>query len=94
VADDAEPKIVPLTGRILSLALSRDGKTLAISYDARWDDAHRPIEFWDVATRKRRTTLPADTRQEFQGYHQMVFSPDGKTLAGVPFFTDSNIIRR
>jgi WD40 repeat protein len=93
VAADAEPHTIFLTGQILSLALSPDGKTLALSYDGRWDTGKRQIELWDVATRKLRTTLPADTRKAFQGYLQMVFAPDGKTLIGAPFFTDGSILR-
>ncbi len=87
VAKDAKSHSVALTSNVLSLAFSPDGKTLAISYDGRWDKRKPQIELWDVATREIRTTLAADTRKEFQGYYQMVFSPDGKSLAGVPFFT-------
>jgi WD40 repeat protein len=94
VAEDAEPHTVPLTSQLLSLALSPDGKILALSYDGRWDTGKRQIELWDVATFKLRTALPVDTRKEFQGYNQMFFAPDGKTLVGVPFFTDRSIIRR
>lgn len=87
VAKGAEPRIIPVTNHILSLALSPDGKTLAISYDARFTGKPQ-LELWDVATFKRRATLTDDARKHVHGYHQMLFAPNGKTLAGVPFFTD------
>jgi WD40 repeat protein len=93
VAEDVKPHTVPLTSQLLSLALSPDGKVLALSYDGRWDTGKRQLELWDVATRKLRTTLPVDTRKEFQGYNHMFFAPDGKALVGAPFFTDRSIIR-
>ncbi len=53
---------------LLTIALSPDGKTVAIGTDQR-------IGLWDVATGQRRIDLGAP------GTHTLAFSPDGETLA-------------
>jgi WD40 repeat protein len=62
--------IATFPGRALSLALSPDGKTLAVGGD------HKTVTLWDVPTGKKRGSLLSEG-----GFSCVVLSPDGKTLA-------------
>src|SRR5207302_428051 len=82
---DGEMKSISITGHVQAMALSADGKTLAISF-LRTPSVKPKLELWDVATFKVRTTQPSDSRKGFQNYRTLAFSPDGKTLVGAPSF--------
>jgi WD40 repeat protein len=88
VADLAggEPKTVRLDTRAEAIALSPDGKTLAISFGGVPGKAR--LELWDADGWTRRATLAADPRPGFAGYRLLAFAPDGKGLAGAPAFED------
>jgi WD40 repeat protein len=59
------------TAKVLSVAYSPDGKTLASG------SIDQTIKLWDVATGKEQATLKGHTRY----VASVAFSPDGKTLA-------------
>jgi WD40 repeat protein/outer membrane lipoprotein-sorting protein len=84
-AKKGEPRWIPTRGSVDSMALSQCGKTLAMCLA--FPGEKPKLELWDVATFKRRTTLPVSPHRHFQGYRQLVFAPDGNRLAGVPTFT-------
>ncbi len=85
LAKEGEPQEVRLDAHVFSVALSGDGKTLAISFHGPPGGGTR-LELWDVPAMQRRTTLPADPRKGVLGYRSMAFAPDDKTLAGGPQF--------
>jgi WD40 repeat protein len=80
----SDPEKVATTDHVRAVALSRDGKTLAMSYLPSGGKGH--LELWDTAGWKLRTTAPGDTRKNFMHYRALAFAPDGKTLVGVPQF--------
>jgi WD40 repeat protein len=77
----------PLTLETRSLAVSQDGKTIALSYNETGELSPKKMfgrtELWDVAAWKLRSTLPAEDPKEFLAYDQLVLSADGKYLAGL-----------
>lgn len=84
LAKNGELQTVRLTGHVQAMALSRDGKTLAISYLG----SRKPrFELSDVPAFKLRSKLKPDDRKSFAYYSALVFAPDGKMIAGVPRFT-------
>ena len=85
LAKEGESRTVRLNDHVRALALSQDGKTLAISY-LRSINGKPRLELWDTSTFTLRTKMPADQRKDFQNYRAMTFSPDGKILAGTPLF--------
>jgi WD40 repeat protein len=89
VSKEGEPQKVALNDHVAALALSPDGKTLALSY-LRSSRGKPRLELWDVPDFKLRATAPEDTRPDFQNYRAMAFAPDGKMLAGVPIFPKKN----
>jgi WD40 repeat protein len=82
---EGKPETIRADGHIQSMALSHDGKTLALSFLRGGRDKSR-FELWDVPAFKRRSALPADARKGFQYYGSMAFAPDDKALAGAPVF--------
>jgi WD40 repeat protein len=82
---DAKAETFHTDDHVESIALSHDGKTLALSYLRGGRNKSRS-ELWDVPEFKRRTTLPADDRKGFQYYGRMAFAPGDKTLVGAPLF--------
>jgi hypothetical protein len=83
--DDAEPqKVITLDDQLQSLAISHDGKTMALSY-IRGGGKPR-FELWDTDGWKLRTTLPQDQRKGFSAYSILTFAPDDKSIAGAPVF--------
>jgi len=84
LANDGEPTRVSLDALVGAIALSNDGKALAVSFGGVPDKAK--LELWDTDGWKRRGTLAGDKRGGFAGYRQLVFAPDGKALAGSPTF--------
>jgi WD40 repeat protein len=93
LAKEGKPESIRADGHIQSIALSHDGKTLALSFLRGGRDKSR-FEHWDVPAFKRRSTLPADARKGFQYYGSLAFAADDKTLAGAPVFdprSDTNL---
>ncbi|RKU15307.1 hypothetical protein C6503_13795 [Candidatus Poribacteria bacterium] len=83
---DQEPIIIDDTRqRVSALALSPDGSILASSKTPHHNSiSQTPVEnfrlqVWDTTTQKMLFNLPGDTEQ----IHTLVFSPDGRTLAGL-----------
>lgn len=71
---------LPPSWKACSLAISPDGKTLALagneeSLQARTLETGE-VKLWDLAAKKERTTLPCRMRKAYG----VVFSPDGKLL--------------
>jgi WD40 repeat protein len=65
------------TGRVLSVAFSPDGKTLASGSWSPGPGGNLYIDLWDVQTGQERATLQVPQH----GVGAVTFSPDGKTLA-------------
>lgn len=67
-----------LQSRVRSIALSPDGKRLAVGIAVYQDNILSPqrFEIWDVATLTRLHSLPTNTNQ----YGYVTFSPDGTKL--------------
>src|SRR5262249_50071532 len=68
-------------GESYRLAFAPDGQTLAVAYirrDAKTDTLAGGIVLWDTATGKERGRLQENTPR---GVIEVVFSPDGRTLA-------------
>jgi hypothetical protein len=84
-----KPRVVPLDNTVGCIALTRDGKTLALALGAAGEKSK--LELWDVATLKRRSTAVVHPRNNPRCYRVMAFSPDGKTLAGAPGRTDDSL---
>ena len=65
------------TDRVLSVAYSPDGKTLAAG------NADKTIKLWDVATGKDTATFGSKEAGNLHAYgvYSVAYSPDGKTLA-------------
>jgi WD40 repeat protein len=87
-----QPQLIPLTGHVRSMAISHDGKTLAMSYQC-YSGKPR-LELRDTDGWKLRATLSVDQRKGFSHYAMLSFAPDDKTLAGAPVFdprTDKDV---
>ena len=83
---DQEPMIIDDTGqRVLALALSPDGRTLASSKTPHHNSVSMTqvenfrLQVWDTTTREMLFKLPGDTEQ----IRTLAFSPDGRTLASL-----------
>jgi WD40 repeat protein len=89
---ESKPQTVDLSGHVASMAISHDGKTLAMSYPRQ---SGKPrFELWDTAGWKLRTTLPVDNRKGFSHYAMLAFAPNDKSLAGAPVYdprTDKDV---
>jgi WD40 repeat protein len=84
-----EPQTIPVSGWVRSIAITPDGKTLAVAYEREINGAKATpgkVELWDAQAWKVQSTLPADKREDFISYGRLAISPDGKTLAGAPGF--------
>jgi RNA polymerase sigma factor (sigma-70 family) len=62
-----------------SLAISPDGKTLAVAGKGAWGSPG--LELWDLTTKKLRTTVVAQPGNQAAWPWSVAFSPDGKKLA-------------
>jgi RNA polymerase sigma factor (sigma-70 family) len=88
-ADGAE-KVLRLEGRGRLVAWSPDGKTLVVRefyepfFPFRVGHGGGAIKLWDVAKGQVRHTLLECTDRS-EGFRQVVFSPDGKTIAAAVF---------
>lgn len=80
----AKGKDYPLPTEGQSLALSQDGKTLAVALRGKEIDAKNPprIEMWDTKEWKPRLSLPKEPTKDFKAYGRMALSSDGQYLAG------------
>ena len=75
VSDDV-PKLVDYaTKRVASIAFNPDGRILAVSSD-------NEIIFWDSSTGEHKATLMGKG-----SFHNLLFSPDGRTLAAENYAT-------
>src|SRR5207248_1846248 len=80
---EGDPQKVALAGQVRSLAFAADGKTLAISFIP----VPKPhVELWNPVDWKLRTAGPPDTRKDFQFYRALSLTPDGKSIAGIPYY--------
>src|SRR5438093_456426 len=70
-AAEGEPTLWGHNDDVVSVAFSRDGKTIASG------SAEETIMLWDVATGKEKTTCKGHALY----VSSVAFSPDGKTLA-------------
>jgi len=89
LSKSGEPQTVPFPGWVRSIALTPDGKTLAVAYDWMITGTTRTpgkVELWDVQTWKVQSTLPPDRRNDFLNYARLMIAPDAKTLAGLATF--------
>jgi WD40 repeat protein len=84
LSKDEEPTKVTLNAHAGAVAVSNDGKTLAIAFGDQ--PGKTRLELWDTDGWKRRKVLAEDKREGFAGYRQLLFAPDDKTLAGSPTF--------
>lgn len=80
-------KILKLQGRGRVVAWSADGKTLAVRefyepfYPIKFRHGGGAIRLWDVATGQVKRTLAESPDKEGPSFGEVVFSPDGKTIA-------------
>lgn len=84
-----EPQTVPFSGWVRSLAVTPDGKTLAVAYDWTIEGTTRvpgKVELWDAQAWKVQSTLPQDKRKDFLNYARLMIAPDAKTLGGLATF--------
>ncbi len=72
-------------GRVLCVAVSPDGKTLASGGD------DSTIRFWDVASGKERNTIQVADGAEWIG--SLAFSPDGKAAASGGSGSGANTVK-
>jgi RNA polymerase sigma factor (sigma-70 family) len=72
---DGEPGL----GDVRTLAVSPDGKTVAVGGMGGWGHLTSMIDLWDAADGKR--LWQAKTRDEEEVLTDLAFAPDGKTLA-------------
>jgi WD40 repeat protein len=81
---EGDPQKVALSGgQVRSMAFSPDGKTLAVSFIP----FNKPrFELWDAVGWKMRSAAPPETRKGFESYTALAIAPDGKTIAGVPYY--------
>lgn len=85
---DGEAQTAALSDHVRGMAISNDGKTLAISYLRGLGPKAKPrFELWDTSPPKLRTTLSLTATPEFQNFQRMVFSPDDKLIAANPLFS-------
>ena len=89
-AKGGDPQTVPLSGWVRSIAITPDGKTLAVAYE--WQvvgtkQVAGKVELWDTEGWKVRSTLPEDKRADFLSFVRLFLSPDAKELVGTPLFT-------
>jgi WD40 repeat protein len=82
---DGESQKVMLDGHVRAMAVSPDGKTLAISFLP--NSKKSKFELWDLPSFKMRSAFPADSRMGFEHYRTLAFAADGKSLAGAPQFS-------
>jgi WD40 repeat protein len=82
---EGDPQKVALSGgQVRAMGFSPDGKTLAVSFLP----FNKPrTELWDAVNWKMRTAAPAETRKQYDSYTAFAISPDGKTIAGIPHYT-------
>lgn len=67
-------KIPIKRGELYSFEFSPDGKNLAIAY-------HESVDIWNLDTNKLTVTFPI-IRSDFESKYRLIFSKDGKILAG------------
>ena len=93
-AKGGDPQTIPLTGWPRSIAITPDGKTLAIAYDFEVAAKTVPgkVELWDTQGWKVRSTLPPDQRADLLNYARLFISPDAKELIGTAVFNKGRVV--
>ncbi|HZO88045.1 MAG TPA: WD40 repeat domain-containing protein [Chthonomonadaceae bacterium] len=74
-----EPEVPGSYANVEALAFSPDGKLLASGAM----DVHNVVRLWEVATGKMVAAFPVETTPEGSIVYEVLFSPNGKTLAVV-----------
>jgi WD40 repeat protein len=75
----AKTAYVPTDKIIFRMALSPDGRTLALVMEGGGDYVH-PVSFWDVASGEKLAEVVDETYERSTGVFGLDFSPDGKRL--------------
>lgn len=91
LAKSGDPLTIPLPHRARSIGLTPDGKTLAVANYGevgRRENTAGTVELWDTQAWKVRDTVSLDKRKDLWVYDYLAVSPDGRSFAGVPEYSN------